>query len=245
MDWTDQGIVLSTRQHGESSVVLELLTRDHGRHLGLVRGGRSRALRPLLQAGNRLMASWRGRLDEHLGNYAVEGIDLQAGRLMDSRAGLFGIAHLAALMRLLPERDPHPALYETATIVIDHLDAPEVGAALMVRFELALLAELGFGLDLDACAATGERHDLAWVSPKTGRAVSRKAGAPYCDRLLGLPAFLIGSGANAYPDAEDLSAGFRLTGFFLTRRVLEARGLEMPDARASFIAAALPQISGG
>lgn len=244
MDWTDEGIVLSTRLHGETSVVLEMLTRDHGRHLGLVRGGRSRTKRPLLQPGNRLQAHWRARLDEHLGNFTIEGMNLTAGRLMGSRAGVYGLAHVAALLRLLPERDPHAALYETAGIVIDHLDMPDAAPALMIRLELALLAELGFGLDLAACAATGETHDLSWVSPKSGRAVSRKAGAPYCDRLLALPPFLIGSGPNAYPTPEDIAAGFRLTGHFLLRHVFEARGIAVPDARAGFIAACMPQNAG-
>lgn len=237
MDWTDQGIVLSTRNHGETSVVLELMTREHGRHLGLVRGGRSRTMRPLLQTGNRLGAHWRARLDEHLGNFTVEAIDLPAGRLMASKAGLLGLTHLASLIRTLPERDPHRSLFDAAAIVVDHLEAPSVAAALMVRFELELLAQLGFGLDLQSCAATGDRDDLVWVSPKSGRAVSRKAGVPYCDRLLGLPPFLIGSGVNARPTPEDIATGFALTGHFLRRLVFEARGLDMPDARAGFIAA--------
>jgi DNA repair protein RecO (recombination protein O) len=241
MDWTDQGIVISTRLHGETSVVLELLTRDHGRHLGLVRGGRSRTMRPLLQAGNRLHAQWRARLDDHLGNYVVEAIDLPAGRLMTSRPGLMGLTHLGALLRLLPERDPHVGLFDAATIVIDHLDGREIAAALMVRFELEILNELGYGLDLGSCAASGVTDDLAWVSPKSGRAVSRKEGAPYRDRLLALPPFLVGSGANARPTAEDIAAGFRLTGHFLARHVFEARGLVLPDARASFISATSPE----
>ncbi|GGE46493.1 DNA repair protein RecO [Agaricicola taiwanensis] len=241
MEWTDQGIVLSTRLHGETSVVLELLTRDHGRHLGLVRGGRSRRIRPLLQTGNLLQAQWRARLDDQLGNFTVEAIDLPAGRLMASRAGLLGLSHLATLVRLLPERDAHAGVFDAAAVVIEHLDAGNIAAAVMIRFELELLSELGFGLDLTSCAATGTAEDLVWVSPKSGRAVSRKAGAPYCDRLLALPPFLIGSGANARPTAEDIIAGFRLTGHFLGRYVFEARGMDMPDARAGFIAAALPE----
>jgi len=235
MHWSDEGVILSARPHGESSVIVELLTRAHGRHLGLVRGGRSRTQRPVLQPGNLVRAEWRARLDEHLGNYALEGICLRAARLMETRASVFGLAWLSALLRLLPERDPHPALYETLGIVLDHLPDPEIGPALMVRFELAMLAELGFGLDLSECAATGARAGLIYVSPKSARAVSAQAGAPYADRLLPLPAFLITSSINAHPQAEDIAAGFRLTGYFLARDVYEPRGIAVPDARTSYI----------
>lgn len=237
MDWIDDGIVLSARPHGETSVILDLLTREHGRHLGVVRGGRSRTERPVLQPGNLVRAHWRARLDEHLGNFAVEGVTLRAAELMASRAGTFGAGHVAALVRLLPERDPHPRLFALAELVLGHLPDPAVGPALMVRFELALLSELGFGLDLASCAATGTTDDLAYVSPKSGRAVSATAGAPYADRLLPLPPFLIGSGRNAAPTAADIAAGFRLTGFFLARDLLEPRGLAEPPARHAFIAA--------
>jgi DNA repair protein RecO (recombination protein O) len=237
MDWIDEGIVLSARAQGETSVILDLLTEGHGRHLGLVKGGRSRTQRPVLQPGNRVRAHWRARLDEHLGNYAVEGMALRAATLMESRAATFGVGHLAALARLLPERDPHPRLFAIAELVLDHLPDPAVGPALMVRFELAVLAELGFGLDLATCAATGATTDLAFVSPKSGRAVSAGAGAPYAERLLALPPFLIGSGSNAAPTAEDIAAGFRLTGFFLARDLFEPRGLAEPPARRAFIAA--------
>lgn len=237
MHWSDEGVVLSARPHGETSVIVELLTKDHGRHLGLVRGGRSRTQRPVLQPGNRVRAEWRARLDEHLGNYALEGLDLRAAQLMETRASLYGLSWLAALMRLLPERDPHPGLYDTLGIVLDHLPDPEIGPALMVRFELAMLAELGFGLDLSQCAATGATVDLVYVSPKSARAVSAGAGAPYADRMLPLPAFLMTSSVNAHPAPADIAAGFRLTGFFLARDVYEPRGLPIPDARDAYVGA--------
>jgi DNA repair protein RecO (recombination protein O) len=235
MHWSDEGVVLSARPHGESSVIVELLTRDHGRHLGLVRGGRSRTQRPVLQPGNRVRAEWRARLDEHLGNYALEGLDLRAAQLMETRASLYGLSWLAALSRLLPERDPHPGLYDTLGIVLDHLADPEIGPALMVRFELAMLAELGFGLDLSQCASTGAITNLVYVSPRSARAVSEEAGAPYADRMLPLPAFLMTSSVNAHPRPEDIADGFRLTGFFLARDVYEPRGLPLPDARDAYI----------
>lgn len=237
MHWSDEGVVLSARPHGESSVIVELLTKEHGRHLGLVRGGRSRTQRPVLQPGNLVRAEWRARLDEHLGNYVLEGLSLRAAQLMESRASLFGLSWISALVRLLPERDPHPALYETLGVVLDHLADPEIGPALMVRFELAMLAELGFGLDLTRCAATGAITDLIYVSPRSACAVSAEAGAPYAERMLRLPAFLISSSVNAHPRPEDIADGFRLTGFFLARDVYEPRGLPIPDARDAYVAA--------
>ncbi len=236
MHWSDEGVVLSARPHGETSVIVELLTKDHGRHLGLVRGGRSRMQRPVLQPGNRVRVEWRARLDEHLGNYALEGLDLRAAQLMETRASLYGLTWLASLARLLPERDPHPGLYDTLGVVLDHLADPEIGPALMVRFELAMLAELGFGLDLSQCASTGAITNLVYVSPRSARAVSEEAGAPYADRMLPLPAFLMTSSVNAHPRPEDIADGFQLTGFFLARDVYEPRGLPIPDARESYVA---------
>jgi len=178
MQWTDDGVVLGVRKHGETSVILELMTRHHGRHLGLVHGGRSKAMQPVLQPGNSVHAIWRARLDEHLGAYQVEASQSRAARLMNSSMALYGLAALAHLLRYLPERDPHFGLYETLTVLVDHLDDRDLAPALFVRFELAMLAELGFGLDLSSCAATGTERDLAYVSPKSGRAVCATAGEP-------------------------------------------------------------------
>ena len=236
MQWSDDGLIIGVRRHGETSVVLELFTRAHGRHLGLVRGGRSQRLRATLQPGNTVRVDWRARLEDHLGAYAVEPLVSRAGRLMERADTLHGIGHLTGLLRLMAERDPHEALYEAAGIVADHLDDLGVAPALLVRLELAVLAELGFGLDLSACAATGEAHDLAYVSPKSGRAVGRAAGGPYADRLFSLPPFLIASGPNAAPTPEDVIAGFALTGHFLSTRVWEPRGLKSPDSRAAYVA---------
>ena len=237
MQWTDDGLIIGVRRHGETSVVLELFTRAHGRHLGLVRGGRSRRLRPTLQPGNSVRVTWRARLDDHLGAFAVEPLALRAGRLMERADALHGVGHLAGLLRLIAERDPHEALYETAEIVAEHLDQPEVSPALMVRLELAVLTELGFGLDLATCAATGAADDLVFVSPKSGRAVGREAGAPYAEKLFALPPFLIARGPNAAPTREDVASAFALTGFFLGSRVWEPRGIKRPDARAAYLAA--------
>ncbi|MEA2930145.1 MAG: repair protein RecO [Hyphomicrobiales bacterium] len=236
MEWTDEAIVLGMRRHGEANAILEVMTRAHGRHLGLVRGGAGSRLRPILQPGNGVGVTWRARLDEHLGHFVVEGMRLRAGAFMTAAHAAYGITHLAALCRLLPERDPHEAVHEALEAVLDHLDDRRLAAALVARFELALLGELGFGLDLDQCAATGALADLIYVSPKTGRAISRVAGAPWRDRLLRLPAFLHEDGA---PAPDDITAAFALTGFFLLRHVYEPRGGVLPDARERFIAAVL------
>lgn len=236
MEWYDEGIILGSRRHGETSVILEAMTAAHGRHLGLVRGGRSRRLQPVLQAGNRVALVWRARLDEHLGTFQVEPLELNAARLLGSALAVYGIQTLAAHLRLLPERDPHPGLFETLGVVSAHLEEPEVAGRLMVRFELAILEELGFGLDLSHCALTGRREGLAYVSPKTGRAVTRDAGDAWQDRLLPLPSFLTAP-SEALCDAAALKQAFALTGFFLHRHVYEPRGLAEPEARSGFIAA--------
>ena len=240
MEWTDEGIVLGVRRHGESSVIVELLTRGHGRHLGLVRGGAGKRMRPVLQPGNGVTAVWRARLDEHLGYYMIEGTRLRAASLLASPHAVYGVTHLAAVARLLPERDPHENIYEMLDRTLDDFEDAGEAAVHLIRFELAMLAELGFGLDLEACAATGATADLIYVSPKSGRAVSRTAGAPFSDRLLRLPAFLRpGEGQTVGWSDNDLSDGFALTGLFLLRHVLEPRGQGHSDARNGFINAVI------
>ncbi len=230
MDWTDEGIILGVRPHGETASVVEVLTRDHGRHLGLVHGGRSRRLRPVLQPGNHVDVSWKARLAEQLGHMALESRRAFAAEVMDHPLPLAGLASLTALARLLPERDPHPSLYEVSLFVLGYLDEPEVWPALLVRWELALLDELGFGLDLTACAATGTNDDLIYVSPKSGRAVSASAGEPYADRLLTLPPFLRGRSQGSVSQS-DIAAGFALTGHFLQTRILSPREETLPEVR--------------
>ena len=238
MEWSDEGIILGTRRHGESSAIVELMTRDHGRHLGLVRGGAGSRMRPLLQPGNSVTAVWRARLDEHLGYYALEGTRLRAATMFASPHAVYGVTHLASLVRLLPERDPHEDIYEMLAAILDDFDDVGGAGAHLVRFELAMLAELGFGLDLSACAATGTARDLIYVSPKSGAAVSRQAGEPWRERLLPLPPFLRESDdrRNGW-SGGDIADGFRLTGLFLLRNVLEPRGQGHSDAREGFIAA--------
>jgi len=237
MNWNDEGIVLGIRRHGEANAILEVMTVEHGRHLGLVRGGAGSRLRPILQPGNAVRVEWRARLDEHLGHYTVEGLRLRTADLMAAAHAVYGVTHLAALCRFLPERDPHGEVHEALGLILDHLGDRTVAAVLVARFELLMLTELGFGLDLEQCAATGATADLIYVSPKSGRAVSRAAGEPWRDRMLHLPAFLHHD--DRAPGAEELTQAFALTGFFLTRHVLEPRGLVMHDARASFISAVM------
>ena len=235
MEWTDDSIVLGVKRHGETSVILELMTLERGRHLGLVRGGAGTRLRGVLQPGNSLRATWRARLDEHLGNYTVEGLNLRAASFLPAAHAVHGVTHLAALCRLLAEREPHGAIYDALEIILDHLGDPHAVAPMIARFELDFLAELGFGLDLSSCAATGTTTDLIYVSPKSGRAVSRDAGEAYRDRLLRLPAFLH---SDAEPQsASDLTDAFVLTGFFLDRHAFAPRGLHVPEARAQFVTA--------
>jgi DNA repair protein RecO (recombination protein O) len=199
-------------------------------------------MRPLLQPGNGVRAVWRARLDEHLGNYAVEGIRLRAATVLASSHAVYGVTHLASLVRLLPERDPHQDIYDMLDRTLDDLDDVGDAAVHLVKFELAMLAELGFGLDLETCAATGGTSDLIYVSPKSGSALSRQAGEPWRDRLLRLPPFLrdAGGGPNRWSD-QDLQDGFRLTGLFLLRHVLEPRGQRHSDARQGFINAVVKQ----
>ncbi len=238
MQWTDEAIFLGARRHGETSVIGEVMTRARGRHLGMIRGGRSRTMQPVLQPGNRVEVTWRARLDEHLGEFRVEPVTLRAARLMESATAVYGVQALAALLRLLPEREPHPHLFDALDVILDHLEEPAAAGELFIRFELEVLNDLGFGLDLDQCAATGRRDDLAFVSPKTGRAVCREAGSPWADRMLALPGFL-NPGATKAANGESLAEAFRLTGFFLNRHVYEPRGLEAGAAREGFCQAAL------
>lgn len=247
MEWNDHGVILGLRRHGEGSVIVEVMTRSHGRHLGLVRGGRSTRMRAVLQPGNSVHLVWRARLEEHLGNFAIEADELRAASLMQSTLGLYGLQTLAAHLRLLPERDPHGALFDAALVILGHLDEPEKAARLMIRFEIALLDELGFGLDLSRCASTGQARDLAFVSPKSGKAVGREAGAPFAGRLLALPAFLSPAppaNVEAGSPASQLADGFRLTGFFLSRHVWAPRGLRPPDERQGFAASIARALSG-
>jgi DNA repair protein RecO (recombination protein O) len=234
MDWIDSAIVMHARPHGETNAVLEAFTRLHGRHSGLVRGGRSRKIRPALQTGNVLKVEWRARLADHLGFFTLELDKPYAARHLDDRLTLAAISSMTTLLALLPERDPHAALFDMGVLVLDHLGEAALWPALLVRWELRLLTELGYRLDLGQCAATGAKDNLVYVSPKSGGAVSVTAGEPYKDKLLRLPSFLRSSD-DLLPGQRDVADGFALTGHFLERYLAEQRGLPLPPARQDFL----------
>jgi DNA repair protein RecO (recombination protein O) len=234
MEWRDQGALLSVRTHGESAAIIEVFTQAHGRHAGVVRGGGSRRVAPLLQPGAQLDLTWRARLDGHIGTMTVEPVRARAGVLLGDRLALAGLNAVCALLRFaLPEREPHPALYQASVTMLDLLAADPDWPVHYLRWELMLLEELGFGLDLTRCAVTGGRDDLVFVSPKTGRAVSRAGAGDWADRLLPLPPCLLGQGPA--PGAE-LTQGLRTTGHFLHRWLAQELGDKpLPEARTRLI----------
>ena len=233
MDWRDEGVLLAVRRHGETSSIIEVFTLGHGRHAGIVHGGASRRLAPLLQPGAQLDVAWRARLDEHLGSYAVEPLRSRAA-LMADRLALAGLNSICALLTfLLPEREAHGALYRASIGLLDRIGAGEGWAVDYLRWELGLLEEMGYGLDLSSCAVTGSRDDLAYVSPKSGRAVAREAAGEWVDRLLPLPACLLGQGPAG---AGDIADGLRLTGYFLEHRIAPELGSRpLPEARRRLV----------
>ena len=231
MDWRDEGLLLSVRKHGESSAIIEVLTEAHGRHAGLVHGGGSARQGAVMQAGAQVSVEWRARLSDHLGTYKVEPLRTRAGIIMADRARLAGLnAMTALLLNALPEREPVGGFYAETVALADLLasEDPHWPGA-YARWEISLLAAMGFGLDLRTCAATGERHDLTYVSPRSGRAVSRMAGGPWAEKLLPLPGFLIGEGRLT---AGAVRESLRMSGYFLEHWAMP--GLEqsqLPAAR--------------
>lgn len=246
MEWTAQGIICAVSRHGESGAVLRVLTAEHGLYAGFVPGGMGKRNRAILQPGNDVTLRWRARLADQLGTMIVEPVKARAAGAMASPVRLAGLASLTSLMvTALPERESMPDVYGALQVALDLLcddGVPlEVAAAGVIRFEMGLLGQLGFALDLSRCAGTGSQDNLIYVSPKTGRAVSADAGAPYEDRLLRLPAFLLGSQAgHAQPSA--LSQGFALTGYFLSKWVAEPKNADLPNARERFIHLALKAV---
>lgn len=229
MQWTDEGIVLGARRHGETSAIASVFTRGQGRHAGLVRGGMGRRLRPVLQPGNRVTATWRARLADHLGTLSVELVGADAARLLDHADRLTALGAATAVAEAcLPERHPYPRAHDGLVALMAALVEGRGWPAAFVRWELALLADLGFGLDLTACAVTGRNDGLAFVSPRSGRAVTIEAAGAYRDRLLPLPGFLVGAGPS---DDAAIRDGLRLTASFLERHALAAVGRRMPAAR--------------
>lgn len=232
MQWDGEGLIIGVRRHGELSVIAEVMVEGRGRHLGLIRGGRSPKLAATLQPGNSVQLTWRARLEEHLGTFTLELTEARAAALIADRLRLYASQLVCEHLRLLPERDPHDRLLGLAIGILDQQGTPLDLGASVARYELILLDELGFGLDLTSCAATGTTRDLTHVSPKSGRAVSRAAAEPYLDRLLRLPPFLVG---HADPTPADLADAFALTGHFLDMHVWMARQVEPPAIREIFV----------
>ncbi len=236
MEWADDAFVLAARTHGEAGALVELLTVEHGRFAAHVAGGASRRMKPVLQPGTRVRAEYRARTSDHLGSAQLEPVGEGPSSLFDDALALTGLSSAAAVTAAaLPEREPHPEVFAAFESFASALAAPEVWPAVYVRFEAGLLEALGFGLDLSRCAVTGSADDLAWVSPRTGRAVGRDAGAPYADRLLHLPPFMLGSQGGLV--AGDVAAGLELTGRFLERDVFGPLNRPLPPARAWLVAA--------
>ena len=234
MDWRGVGILVAVRRHGESSAIIEVFTETHGLHAGVVRGGVGRRMGPVLQPGAQLDVVWRARLENHIGSYTVEPIRSRAAAAMSDRLMLAGLNAVTSLLSYcLPERQTHVALYRQTEQLLDLLEHPEVWPLAYLKWEMALLAEVGFALQLDACAVSGVTVDLGFVSPKSGRAVSRAAAGEWADRLLPLPDILRGIG-NA-PDLEVFD-GLKTTGHFFHSQVAATLGgRPLPEARARFV----------
>ena len=234
--WEDRGIVLSVRRHGESDAILNLLTEHQGRHAGMVKGGGGRRQRGTLQAGNLVHAQWRARIESQLGTYTVEAMTNYAGTALSERIALAGLSALCAMIdATLPEREPHPSVFAAALELLTHLGDAAWGAH-YVHWELGLLRAMGYGLDLRNCAATGVLDDLGFVSPRSGRAVSRAAAGPYRERLLALPPFLLNDGLPpAATPAGDVRAGLALTGYFFDRNIFAPAHQALPLARTRLV----------
>lgn len=234
MDWRGEGYVLSVKKHGETSAIIELFTRDRGRHLGLVRGGVSRKLRPVLQPGNKIKVEWRARLSEHLGYFTVEALNSRAAELMNDRLSLAGLNSICAMAReALPEREAHKDVFDAFEVLLSNLHNQDIWPALYVQWEAGLLSSMGYGLDLSRCAATGVHDNLTHVSPRSGRAVCAEAAEPFSDKLYALPSFM-------QPDSrrndnsllpDDIEKGLALTGYFLETRLQWGVNRTLPEAR--------------
>ena len=237
VEWTDDAIVLGARAYGETQALAEVFTRTHGRAAAIVHGGASRRHKPTLQGGNLVRVTWKARTSDQLGFFApIDLMEPHAARLLDDPPALAAQQAAVELIRAgAAERQSYTGLYDALVVLIESLAVAELWPAIYTRFELGLLAELGYGLDLSACALTGDTHDLAFVSPKSGRAASREAGAPYADKLLRLPAFLTDGAAKV--ESGDVADAFALAGYFLERRIFDRQGHGMPDSRRRLIEA--------
>jgi DNA repair protein RecO (recombination protein O) len=234
MEWSDRAIVLMVRAHGEASAIVEVLTPEHGRHAGLVRGATGKRLRGVLQPGNIIDVHWRARLSEHLGAFTLEPVEARAPAMFDDPLALNALGSACAMASLcLPERETQPGIYEAFDVLIQQLPNIDIWPALYVRWEAGVLRQLGYGLQLDRCAATGSTENLSHVSPRSGQAVSEAAAQPYLDKLLPLPGFLLRQPKSL--KIGDIIAGLTLTGYFIERRVLWPVNKVLPEIRTLMI----------
>lgn len=229
MEWEDDAFVLSARAFGETGAIVEVLTAERGKFAAHVAGGASRKMKPFLQPGAKVIARYRSRVSEQLGSASLEPIGEGPASLFDDPLALAGLASAASIVAALPEREPHPGAFHALEALIAALANPDIWPAVYVRFEAGLLQDLGFELDFSRCTVTGSMDDLIYVSPRTGRAVSREAGEPYKDRLLALPPFLLS--AQGGLGEGDIRAGLDLTGHFLEQHVFGPMNRPLPPAR--------------
>ena len=241
MDWQDDGIVLSAKRHGETSAIVRVLTSERGVHAGLIKGGFSKRQRPNIEPGNLVQASWRGRLADQLGFYSLETVHAHGAELLADANRLAALASSVAVAEAaLPEREPHLATFEALKVLLTALENDDLSlnveawGSLYIKWEMGVLSELGFQLDLSHCAATGVTEDLIWVSPRSGRAVSEEAGLPYKGQLLPLPVFLLNDGTIA-ENISDVLKGLKLTGYFIDRHLFAPHNRTMPGARARLV----------
>lgn len=230
--WRDEGILLAVRKHGETAAIVELFTAAHGLAAGVVRGGAGRRMAPVLQPGAQLAVEWSARLEAHLGHFTVEPERSRVAKVMGDRQALAGLNAVCAMLRFaLAEREPHAGLYARSRAILDLLGQGDLWPLAYLQWELALLEEAGFGLDLSACAVTGVREGLRYVSPRSGRAVSAAGAGAWADRLLPLPGVMLGQGG----DDAGIREGLRVTGWFWEHKVAPALSRRLPAARARLI----------
>ena len=234
IEWRDEGALLKVRKHGETSVIIEVFTATHGRAAGIVRGGTSRKIAPILQPGAQLDVTWKARLEEHLGSFTVEPVRSRAAVVMSDRVALAGLNAVTAILAFaLPEREDHPPLYKRSIQLLDLLGQGDVWPLAYLQWEMALLNELGFGLDLSSCAVTGSTENLTYVSPRTGRAVAQTAAGEWADRMLPLTPVMVGEGD---ADVTDVITALSTTGHFLENHLAPSLGdRTLPEARARLI----------
>ena len=232
IEWRDEGVLLAVRKHGETAVIVEFFTQHHGKHAGVVRGGAGRRQGPILQPGGQFEVVWKARLEEHMGAFTVEPMRSRAAQVMADPLALAGLTSVVGLLNFaLPERAQHGALYSASINLLDLICVTEAWPLAYLHWEMQLLEDLGFGLDLSCCVVSGTTEDLAYVSPKSGRAVAAHHAGRWKTQLLPLAPCMIGQ---SVADNGEIAAGLRTTGHFLEKWLapsLGDRGLPLARQR--------------